>query len=71
MMGRDARQPHRGVSPLELLVDLCVIVAVAQAAAQLRNSVPDTGFVPAVLGYLLVFSLIWWASVSFTWFASA
>ena len=43
MVGRDAGEAHRGVSPLELLVDLCFVVAVAQAAVQLRNDVLSAG----------------------------
>ena len=71
MVGRDAGEAHRGVTPLELLVDLCFVVAVAQAAAQLRNDVLGGTLLEGVLGYLLVFGLIWWAWVGFTWFASA
>jgi len=58
------------VTPLELLVDLCFVVAVAQAAAQLRDAVCGGTTVAGVAGYGLVFFLIWEAWVSFTWFAS-
>ena len=33
MVGRDRDEPHRASTPLELLFDLCFVVAVAQAAA--------------------------------------
>jgi low temperature requirement protein LtrA len=71
MVPRDARESHRGVSPLELLVDLCFVVAVASAASELRRLVAGGHVVPGLLGYLLIFFLIWWSWVSFTWFASA
>jgi len=38
MAARDSGESYRGVSPLELLVDLCFVGAVAQAASQLRNA---------------------------------
>jgi len=38
MGARDSTEAHRGVTPLELLVDLCFVVAVAQAAATLRTA---------------------------------
>ena len=37
MSGRDPREEHRASTPLELLFDLCFVVAVAQAAAALHH----------------------------------
>jgi len=71
MAPRDSGESHRGVTPLELLVDLCFVVAVAQSAAQLRIAVINGTALAGVAEYGLLFFLIWWAWVSFTWFASA
>ncbi len=68
---RDTEEEHRASTPLELLFDLCFVVAVSQAAAQLHAALGAGHFHTAVVGYLLVFFAIWWAWVNFTWFASA
>jgi low temperature requirement protein LtrA len=71
MAPRDPREPHRVASPLELLFDLCFVVAVAQASAHLHHGLTEAHFTQAIVGYLLVFFPIWWAWMNFTWFASA
>src|SRR5919201_2716385 len=71
MVARDRDEPHRASTPLELLFDLCFVVAVAQAAAQLHHGLAEGQVGRAVLGYVLVFFAIWWAWMNFTWFASA
>ena len=71
MVARDPGQVHRASTPLELLFDLCFVVAVSQAAAQLAHGVEDDHMGPALLGYAMVFFGIWWAWMNFTWFASA
>src|SRR5687767_10049390 len=68
---RAADEPHRAATPLELFFDLCFVVAVAQAAAQLHHDVADDRIGHAVPSYLMVFFAIWWAWMNFTWFASA
>lgn len=40
MTSRDSREEHRAATPLELLFDLCFVVAVAQAAAALHHGEP-------------------------------
>jgi low temperature requirement protein LtrA len=71
MSGRDPDEAHRAATPLELFFDLTFVVAVAQAASQLRDAL-GKGEVPhALAGYALVFFAVWWAWVNFTWFASA
>ncbi len=71
MRGRDATEEHRAASPLDLLFDLTFVVAIAQLALQLSHGGDEiTG--PEKIGpYLMVFFAIWWAWISFTWFASA
>ncbi|MGW0803475.1 low temperature requirement protein A [Nonomuraea sp. NPDC002799] len=71
MTGRDPREPHRAATSLELLSDLCFVVAVAQAAAGLHHALSEGHAGTGVLGYAMVFFSIWWAWMNFTWFASA
>jgi low temperature requirement protein LtrA len=71
MQGRDRDELHRAATPLELLFDLCFVVAVAQAAARLHHGLAVAHTGPALLGYVMVFFAIWWAWMNFTWFASA
>ncbi len=71
MDGRDPREEHRASTPLELLFDLCFVVAVAQAAVQLAHGIEENHTGPAVVGFVAVFFAIWWAWMNFTWFASA
>ncbi|MEU6463387.1 low temperature requirement protein A [Streptomyces sp. NPDC046976] len=71
LTARGRHEAHRVSSPLELLFDLCFVVAVSQAGVQLVHAVsaghPGTG----VLNYAMVFFAIWWAWMNFSWFASA
>ncbi len=71
MTARARDEEHRASTPLELLFDLCFVVAIAQAAAGLAHGVEADHVGVAVLGYLVVFFAIWWAWMNFTWFASA
>ena len=56
---------------LELLFDLCFVVAIAQAAGGLHHAFSHGIGGPAILSFVLVFFAIWWAWMGFTWFASA
>ncbi|WP_433431486.1 low temperature requirement protein A [Nonomuraea sp. CA-141351] len=71
MAGRDPAEPHRVATPLELLSDLCFVVAVAQASASLHHALSEGHAGAGLLGYVMVFFSIWWAWMNFTWFASA
>ena len=71
MVARDTDEPHRASTPLELLFDLCFVVAVSQAARELNNSLSVDHIGSGIVGYVMVFFAIWWAWVNFTWFASA
>ncbi len=71
MRPRSPDEPHRASTPLELLFDLCFVVAVAQAAASLDHAFIENHIATGVLQYLMVFFAIWWAWMNFTWFASA
>ncbi|MGW1267738.1 low temperature requirement protein A [Streptomyces sp. NPDC002491] len=71
MTGRDPGEPHRTATPLELFVDLCFVVAVAQASHYLRDALAHGHGAAGVLRFALVFFTVWWAWMNFTWFASA
>jgi low temperature requirement protein LtrA len=71
MRARDAHEPHRAATPLELLFDLTFVVAVAAVVAELAHSIVIGFPFQGLIGYVAVFFGIWWAWMNFTWFASA
>jgi low temperature requirement protein LtrA len=71
MTGRDRSEEHRASTPLELLFDLCFVVAVSQAGAQLHHSLAEHDIGHGIVLFLFVFFALWWGWVNFTWFASA
>ncbi|MEI2766587.1 MAG: low temperature requirement protein A [Dermatophilaceae bacterium] len=70
MTGRDRHEAGRAATPLELLFDLVFVVAIASDAAYLHHGL-SAGDWGALSGYTLTWFGIWWAWVSYTWFASA
>lgn len=71
MNPRNPTETHRQSSFLELFFDLCFVVAIAQAAAQLHHALAADHIVSGVISFSMVFFAIWWAWMNFTWFASA
>ena len=71
LRARDRDEPHRTATPLELFTDLCVVVAVAQAAYALHHAVVEDHVVDGLWHYAFTFFAIYWAWLNFTWFASA
>jgi low temperature requirement protein LtrA len=71
MRPRDPDEPHRVATPLELLFDLCFVVAVAQAGVRLVHAIAEGHAAHGIAGYGFVFFAIWWAWANFTWFATA
>ncbi len=71
MTGRDPDERHRVATPLELLFDLCFVVAVAEAASELHHDLAAGQLGHGIVSYLIIFFAIWWPWVNFTWFASA
>ncbi|MET9356060.1 hypothetical protein ABZY14_24215 [Streptomyces sp. NPDC006617] len=45
MPGRDPGEPHRTATSLELLFDLCFVIAVAQASGSLSTAVTDGHYI--------------------------
>jgi len=70
-VGRDRDEHGRASTPLELLFDLCFVVAVSSAANELHHFVAGGHVRDGLSGYLSIFFAIWWAWMNFTWFASA
>lgn len=68
---RDPGEIHRQASFLELFFDLCFVVAVAMAAAELHHALAEAHILTGIVSYVTVFFAIWWAWMNFTWFASA
>src|SRR4029079_3296216 len=71
MTGRDPNEGHRASTPLELLFDLCFVVAVASAASALHHDLVDGLILHGLVNYAVIFFVIWWPWMNFTWFASA
>lgn len=70
MRPRAIDEAHRVSSPLELLVDLTFVVAIAQIAQQLAHATEEGHLAEGLLPFGMVFFAIWWAWMNFTWFAS-
>lgn len=71
LLPRDPHEPHRVASPLELLTDLCFVVAVAAAADEFHHALTGGHAVDGAVGFAMSFFAIWWAWLNFTWFGSA
>jgi low temperature requirement protein LtrA len=71
MSPRDADEPHRVSSPLELLYDLTFVVAISQVAEELGKKLEAGHALEGIVPFVMVFFAIWWAWLNFTWFASA
>jgi Bacterial low temperature requirement A protein (LtrA) len=69
MVPRDAGERHRAATPLELLYDLCFVVAIAQVAAALHHSISHGHALAGLGSFGVVFFAIWWAWMGFAWFA--
>ncbi|GHG48241.1 MULTISPECIES: low temperature requirement protein A [Amycolatopsis] len=71
MRARDRAEHHRVATPLELLFDLCFVVAVGQAATSLHHALAEGHAAHGVSSFAMVFFAIWWGWLNFSWFASA
>jgi low temperature requirement protein LtrA len=71
MTSRSSTETHRVSTPLELLFDLCFVVAVGQAGAELHHALTSGHIGGGVFNFGLVFFAIWWGWLNFSWFASA
>ena len=70
MSGRDAHEPHRTATPLELLYDLTLVVAFGVAGGQAAHLLVD-GHVPAALaGFGFSMFAVCWCWMNYACFAS-
>ncbi|MER7625748.1 low temperature requirement protein A [Streptomyces sp. NPDC126503] len=71
LAARSPEESHRAATPLELFFDLCFVVAVAQAGAELVHAVAGGHAGEGIVNYAMIFFALWWAWMNFSWFASA
>jgi low temperature requirement protein LtrA len=69
--GRDPLEAHRSATPLELLYDLTMVVAIGTAADELAHYVADGHVRAGVIGFAFAVLAVIWAWVNYSWFASA
>jgi low temperature requirement protein LtrA len=69
--GRDPGEAHRASTPLELLYDLTIVVAIGTAANLLASYVAADQIGAGVAGFLFAVFAVIWAWVNYSWFASA
>ncbi|QWF83136.1 low temperature requirement protein A [Amycolatopsis sp. CA-230715] len=70
MVARGEHEQHRVATTLELLFDLCFVVAVGQMASALHHALSSGHIGHGVLSFLMVFYAVWWAWFQFSWFAT-
>jgi low temperature requirement protein LtrA len=71
MRHRDIGEPHRASTPLELLFDLTFVAAIASVVTELAHGIERGQALDLLPNFFMVFFAIWWAWLTFTWFASA
>jgi low temperature requirement protein LtrA len=71
MVGRDPGENHRGATPLELLFDLTLVVAFAQAGNESAHLIAEGHVVAAIWAFAFAVFGVVWAWINFSWFASA
>jgi low temperature requirement protein LtrA len=68
---RETDETHRVSTPLELLFDLCFVVAVGQAGQELARAIGRDQVGHGLVSYALVFFAVWWPWMNYSWFATA
>lgn len=71
LAARDPHQPQRASTQLELLFDLVSVVAIAAVTGALHHGISAGHGPEMLLRFALLFAVIWWAWMNYTWFASA
>src|SRR6476620_7862944 len=69
--GRDPDETHRASTPLELLYDLTIVVAIGTAADELAHYVAEDHIAAGVGGFAFAAFAVTWAWLNYSWFASA
>lgn len=71
MEGRDINERHRTSTTLELLFDLIIVVAVAQAADGLHHMLAEGMYATGAVCYMMALWCVFIGWMNFSWFASA
>ena len=71
MAGRDPGEKHRAATPLELLFDLTLVVAFAQAGNETAHLIAEGHVGSAIIAFAFISFAVVWAWINFSWFASA
>lgn len=71
LTGRDPLEAHRSATPLELLYDLTIVVAIGTAANELAHYVADDHVGVGIAGFAFATFAVIWAWINYSWFASA
>lgn len=71
LAARDPAESNRASTPLELLFDLVIVIAIAAVTAAFHHALAEGHGAEALPRFLLLFVTIWWAWMGVTWFASA
>lgn len=71
VVARDPNEHHRASTPLELLFDLVLVIAVAAAAGGLHHAINEHHIADGLFIYAFLFFTLWWPWMNFTWYASA
>jgi low temperature requirement protein LtrA len=68
---RETDETHRVSTPLELLFDLCFVIAVGQAGQELAHAIGRDQAWHGLISYAAVFFAVWWPWMNYSWFATA
>jgi len=71
MVGRSTGEKSRTSTPLELLFDLTLVVAFAQAGNESSHLIAEGHVAAAIWAFAFVMFGVIWAWINFSWFASA
>jgi low temperature requirement protein LtrA len=71
ILARETDETNRVSSPLELLFDLCFVVAVGQAGRESAHAIGQGQVWHGLISYAAVFFAVWWPWMNYSWFATA
>ena len=71
LVARDPDEAHRTATPLELLFDLVIVIAIAAIARGFEDALTHRPIHIAVMHYLMAFFIVWWPWILFARFASS
>jgi low temperature requirement protein LtrA len=69
--GRDPEEEGRASTPLELLYDLTIVVAIGTASDELAHAIAEDHVGAGIAGFVFALFAVTWAWLNYSWFASA